>query len=311
MKTGAAAHYVLDDSFGEPSHVLALGAGRAAVVSRFRRKLLLIGGGGARQFDLAAFAGAPADGIADFGWRGAPFRWGDGFALAYRDRLHLWPTFDSEPTTLATTIPDALRRRERGRLEPLLACAAGERAAIVALHAGAAGVHAAHRLVRIDWDEREARWDARDLYVDAGALGDDAAAPSATDPHPPAIQSMRPDDGAIVLHTTGYSRNHMRYGMACSALVWLDDPERAGRVERIADGYGQFCGDRLLLRLLHSKKGGIDFTILGQAGEPLDTLRITHRAMAPVEDSWLVHDLCGDELWLADNDGRVVRLALS
>jgi len=104
--------------------------------------------------------------------------------------------------------------------------------------------------------------------------------------------------------------NYARYGMAYSVLAWLDAAGATTRVERIPDGYVRINGDRVLLQALRSKSRGLDFTLLDRDGTPLDTLRVTERAMAPVQNHWLTTDLCASELWLSDNNGHVVGLAL-
>ncbi len=315
MKARPIRHFDLGGTIGEPSHVLALGGGRAVVVSRYRRKVVRIDGDTATPVDLEPLARTPRDGAVDLGRRGAPFRHGDGFAVAYADALHLWPVFDGPFETRPTLVPDAANRRERGRLEPLLACSAGERVALVALHAGAASVHEAHRIVRIAWSDpadSEARWDASDAYVDPRALpGLEASRAAASDPHPPAIQAIWFDEGQAIAHTTGASRHHARYGMECSAIVAIDATGATRHLATLPDGYATVSETGILLRGLRSKSGGIDFVALDLAGRPTGQLRVTKKAMAPVEDSWLVFGASGSDLWLGDGNGRIALLALA
>jgi hypothetical protein len=316
VKARLIRHIELDAAFGEPSHVLALGAGRAAVVSRYKRRVARIDEhGGVATLDLEPFARTPRAEAVDLGRRGAPFRWEGGFGIAYRDVLHLWPAFDGPFQSRAMAIPQADSRGAHGRLEPLLACAAGKRAAIVALHAGAASVHGAHRTVRITWDEpaeSEALWDARDVYVDERVIpGFESAGDPAREMHPPALQAIRFQDGAVVAHTTGASKNHMRYGMWYSALVAVDAAGATRRLASLPDGYAVFGPNEILLRALHPKKGGLDFAVLDLQGGTTGELRLTKKAMAPVEDSWLVYDVNEADLWLADGNGRVALFALA
>ena len=312
MKATAKERYALDDGFGGPSHVLGLGPGRALALSRTKRRVALLADGAMSVVDLAALAREPPERGIDLAGRGAPFRVGDRFAVAFRDVLHLFDAPDSAPVTLPVTIPERDARRERGRLEPVLACSAGEGCAILGLHAGAASVHAAHRLVRMTWDTREAAWDAGDVYLDPNALGVESTLRPESDPHPPALHSVAAmADGGMLVHTTGPSRNHMRYGMACSRLAWLDREGRTVRTAPVSEGYGQIRGERVLLEALHHKPGGLDFAVLDLDGATRDTIRVTKKAMAPVSKSWLTCELHGDDLWLADDFGAVVRLELA
>jgi hypothetical protein len=312
MKARSVAHFDFGSRLGEISHILPLAAGRAVVVSRYRRCLVVVDGAATTEIDLAPLARTPRAEKADLAWRGAPFRWGKGFGIVYSDVLHLWPDHDRPPVTRPVTIADADLRRERGCLEPILACSVSDRAAEVALHAGAASVHAAHRIVRVEWDDEGARFTAGDRYLDLrSVVGLESSPDPVTAPHPPAIQAIRSADEGVWAHTTGRSTNHARYGMEVSGLALLAGVGRVDRFIRVDDGYGSFGADNITLQRLRSKGGGIDLATFDFEGRPRGDVRITKKAMAPLENRWLVFAPGPGELWLGDGEGRVARFEVA
>jgi hypothetical protein len=66
-----------------------------------------------------------------------------------------------------------------------------------------------------------------------------------------------------------------------------------------------------VLQRLRSKSGGIDFAVLDQEGRSIGDVRITKKAMAPLDPSWLVFAPGPGDLWLGDGEGRVARFEIA
>jgi hypothetical protein len=309
MKARMQWQHQFERAFGGPSHLLALADGRAVVLSRYSRRVARIA---ADAVDIIALDPEGETTGDLFDRRGAPFALGDGFAVAFSDRLALFEHFDAAPRVLPLRFEDAARRLAVGRLEPLLACALGPDRAALGLHARALSIHSAARVVELTWNEREAVVVAGERWFYPATVADaDAGENPADAAHPQVIRTLSADrDGILRAQSTGPARRHARYGMAWCAVGGWDASARPIPATPVVDGYGQFDGDRLWLRVLDGKAGGLDFACCAPDGTPLAALRITKKALLPLEDQWLESGFGRDDLWFGDDLGRIARFRL-
>lgn len=310
MKARLQRHHTLESGFGSISHLIALGGERAVALSRYSRRVARIAGGDVDVIALDPKGETQGD---LFDRRGAAFALGDGFAVAFADRLAVFDHFLAAPRVLPLRFEDVEQASAQGRLDPVIACASGAGRAVLGLHARALSIHSAARIVDLVWDEHEAvvlsgaRW-----FHPATVPGAEATRDPADESHPPVIQALASDaQGGLYAQSTGPGCNHARYGMYWCAIGGWDSTGRSRPATRIPEGYGAFDGASIWLRALKAKAGGLDFVRCGFDGEVQATLRITKKALSPVEDQWLEFAFGGSDLWFGDDFGRIAQFSLS